>query len=163
MPNARRTIWWTILRIKHKVPFFHNKCLNVDKKGRKLICTSDTYVEPIEIVKKKPIQKNYFLIIVVILPFYPDSIVSASLHIPESFSSYFYHVWFSKKMLSHFHASWDKKERDNASVSRGKQVHASSLRERPCHATRKQNQNTNISSGLNATVDYIISYQVCLI
>ena len=24
MPNARRTIRWTTLRIKHKVPFFHN-------------------------------------------------------------------------------------------------------------------------------------------
>ena len=30
---------WKILRIKHKVPFFHNKCPIFDEKRRKLICT----------------------------------------------------------------------------------------------------------------------------
>ena len=33
---------WTILRIKHKVPFFYNKCPIFYKKWRKLICTPDT-------------------------------------------------------------------------------------------------------------------------
>ena len=32
---------WTILRIKHKVPFFHNECPIFDKKRQKLICTPD--------------------------------------------------------------------------------------------------------------------------
>ena len=43
VPNARRTIRWTMLQIKHKVPFFHNKypIFNI-KKRRKLICTPDT-------------------------------------------------------------------------------------------------------------------------
>ena len=36
MPNAKRTWVWTILRIKHKVPFFHNKCPIFDKNGRNL-------------------------------------------------------------------------------------------------------------------------------
>ena len=33
VPNARRTCTWTILRIKHKVPFFHNKCPIFIKNG----------------------------------------------------------------------------------------------------------------------------------
>ena len=33
MPNARKTIRWTILWIKHKIPFFHNKCPIFDKKN----------------------------------------------------------------------------------------------------------------------------------
>ena len=37
-PNARRTIWRTILRLKHKVPFFHNKCPIFDTK------TAETYL-----------------------------------------------------------------------------------------------------------------------
>ena len=41
VPNARRTIRWTILRIKQKVWFFHNKCPILVKKRRKLICRPD--------------------------------------------------------------------------------------------------------------------------
>ena len=41
VPNARRTIQWKILRIKHKVPFLHNKCPIFDKKRQKLIRTPD--------------------------------------------------------------------------------------------------------------------------
>ena len=43
VPNARR-IRWTILRIKHKVPFFHDKFSIFDEKQRKLICTPDIYI-----------------------------------------------------------------------------------------------------------------------
>ena len=38
VPNARRTKRCTILRIKDKVPFFHNKCPIFDKK------TAETYL-----------------------------------------------------------------------------------------------------------------------
>ena len=47
IPNAARKMRrtsdkrWTILWIKHKVPFFHNKCPIFDKRRRKLICTPD--------------------------------------------------------------------------------------------------------------------------
>ena len=41
MTNATRTIRWTILQIKHTVPFFHNKCPIFDRKQGKLICTPD--------------------------------------------------------------------------------------------------------------------------
>ena len=43
VPNARRTMRWTILWIKHKVPLFHNKCPIFDKKRTDLICTPDIY------------------------------------------------------------------------------------------------------------------------
>ena len=43
VPNARRTIRWTMLRMKHKVPFIQNKCPIFDKKWRKLICTPDIF------------------------------------------------------------------------------------------------------------------------
>ena len=36
-----RRIRWTILGIKHKVPFFYNICPIFDQKRRKLICTPD--------------------------------------------------------------------------------------------------------------------------
>ena len=45
VPNARRTIRWTILWIKHKVPFFHNKCPIFNKKRRKLIYEPDIFVQ----------------------------------------------------------------------------------------------------------------------
>ena len=38
VPNARKTIRWTKLRIKHKVPFFHIKYPIFDKK------TAETYL-----------------------------------------------------------------------------------------------------------------------
>ena len=44
MPNARRTIRWTILQIKHTVPFFQNECPIFNKKLRKLICTPDIII-----------------------------------------------------------------------------------------------------------------------
>ena len=41
--NARRTIGWTVLRIKHKVPFFNSKNAQfLIKKRQKLICKADT-------------------------------------------------------------------------------------------------------------------------
>ena len=33
VPNATRTIRWKIIRMKRKVPFFHNKCPIFDKKN----------------------------------------------------------------------------------------------------------------------------------
>ena len=44
VPNAKRTIRWTINRIEHHVPFFHNKCPIFYKKRRKLMCRTDIYI-----------------------------------------------------------------------------------------------------------------------
>ena len=52
---------WTILRIKHKVPFFHNKCPIFDKKRPKLVCTTDIIAR---LIRRTFSKKNIFLPII---------------------------------------------------------------------------------------------------
>ena len=53
----------------------------------------------IEMVKNMPIQNSIFYWMIGIRLFYQDGIVHASLHISKSFFSYFYPVYFLRKML----------------------------------------------------------------
>ena len=61
VPNARRTIRWTIIGIKYKVPFFHNKCPIFDKKPDKPAESSQNDIFSFSYLKVSIINISLFL------------------------------------------------------------------------------------------------------